>query len=145
MENLKNKMLGDLIGLARATDGSEHLINPDATALIRVCLGTYDRGEGDFEELITQIDFVKRQMIPDCYLCANPCGKTSPFNMEKLKSEPDDLQQKKQLLLQSLCRNHTKCVDNTVEKLFYQGLIALGIEYISISTIESITSQLDNT
>ena len=114
------QLAGEMIALARITDGNEHLINPDSTALLRKCLEDMDAGCADTEELIRRIGEEKRKMVPDCFLCANPCGKTFPFDLEEIPE--GQVRELKLAILDALCRN-----PQVREELLYLSLTVIGL------------------
>lgn len=116
------KLIGQVIGLARATDGNEHLINPTATALIRECLLAIDEGTVDTEYFMAKVLEEKKKMVPDCFLCANPCGRTRPFDFTELPAgECRDL---KYALLDELMR-HAGTIQADI---LYRDLVIIGLE-----------------
>lgn len=123
MHTYKAALIGELIGMARATDGNEHLITKSATAVIRKVLYFDDNQltESLFLCLREEIMEEKRQMVPDCFHCSAPCGKTSAYDLAAIR---DHKQFKDRLL--------TDLTSNTVipEDLLYKGLIILGMDDI---------------
>ena len=122
--NLYNKLVGELIGLARATDGNEHLITPNITKLIRQCLGIDQSDETQIDHLIIEVIAAKKTMVPDCFYCANPCGRTNSYDMDALKDEPELIQKPKKVILEKL----RTCHESTSERSLYRGLIAVGLD-----------------
>ena len=112
---------GELISLARITDGNPHLITPGTTALIRQCLEQIAAGREDPAVLCRIVAEEKRKMVPDCFQCANPCGKTFPFDFRQL---PDgECGRLKLRILDALCHN-----SGVEESLLYQCLTIVGLE-----------------
>ena len=122
--DLYNKLVGELIGLARATDGNEHLITPDVTKLIRHCLETDQLDENGISHLIEQVIAAKKTIVPDCFYCANPCGRTNSYDMDALKDEPELIQKSKKDILEKL----RTCHESTSERSLYRGLISVGLD-----------------
>lgn len=121
MDKNSGFLLGQLIGLCRATDGNEHLISPSATAVIRECLRAVDCGSGDVSLLSEKVEREKRKMVPDCFVCAAPCGRTSACDLSAMEDGP--VRRLKFRLLDELCRR----ADSAEEKLLYRCLVAVGI------------------
>ena len=114
-------LLGEMISLARITDGNEHLITASATALLRLCLSEIRDGAADTVPLLERILDEKRNMVPDCFQCANPCGKTFPFDLAELpEGEVGDL---KYAILDALCSN-----PNVEEALLYRSLAVISFQ-----------------
>ena len=113
-------LFGEMIALARITDGNEHRITPDATALLRRCLRRMASGTADLDMLPEEIVAQKRKMVPDCFRCANPCGKTFPYDLGELpEGEIRDL---KVAILDGLCMKA-----DAEEDLLYRALTAVSL------------------
>ena len=113
-------LFGQMISLARITDGNEHLITPTATALLRQCLVQMGAGTADVPALCAQIVAEKQKMVPDCFLCANPCGKTFPFDLEEIPA--GEIRDMKYTILDALCRN-----PGLEESLLYRSLTVISL------------------
>lgn len=138
MNGLKAKLIGELIGLARATDGNEHLISARSTAVIRECLAASPDTEDALNGYLSRVEAVKREMVPDCFLCANPCGRTAAFDLTELESLPSDLRAAKYRILDALL-----CYAPAVpETALYRGLVALGMDGLSSEFLNSIADEL---
>ena len=137
MRKEEERLLGELIGLARATDGNEHLINSSATAVIRETLSAVCREAADLDGLAEKIRIEKQKMVPDCFVCANPCGRTSPCDLSLIPNGP--VRMLKYALLEALC-----LFGETVEeKLLYHALVAVGIEDFEAEDLLPILHQLN--
>lgn len=133
---MKERLLGELIGLARATEGNEHLITPSVTAVVTECLAS-----AGTLEMLQKIEAEKRSMVPNCFSCAAPCGRNNAFDLCLLeKEEPEARRLKQQLLsgLQSLAAKAPK----EAESVYYQALIAVGIEGIDLQILESLLAKI---
>ena len=124
----EEKLLGELVGLARATDGNEHLITEAVTEMIAEILRADVRSESEYAAYSSKIDVVKRDIVPDCFYCANPCGRTAALDLNDLTGEPQKVQETKFAILEKIRtfagserRRETDC------KL-YRGLVLLGME-----------------
>ena len=69
MNTLKLKLLG----LARACDNNEHMLNPGTFNLVREALTTASPDE----TLLYRLTQEKRRVAPMCADCASPCGRTA--------------------------------------------------------------------
>ena len=113
-------LFGEMIALARITDGNEHLITPDSTALLRRCLSRMASGTADAQVLAKEIVAQKQKMVPDCFRCANPCGKTFPYDLGELpEGEFRDL---KVAILDGLCVKA-----DVQEDLLYRALTVVSL------------------
>ena len=114
------ELFGEMISIARITDGNEHLITPDSTALLRLCLSRMASGTADTQVLAKEILAQKQKMVPDCFRCANPCGKTFPYDLGELpEGEIRDL---KIAILDRLCVKA-----DVQEELLYRALTAVSL------------------
>ena len=134
---MSDKLIGALIGLARATDGSEHLINADATRVIIDAL----LANADPETLLLRIGAEKRKMVPDCFICACPCGRTADYDMTRLAAAPEDIRTLKLQILTGLRTLAAGAGDS--EHLLYRGLIAIGMEDYGVTELQPIAAELD--
>lgn len=123
MNPYKLSLIGELIGLARATDGNEHLINESATLIVRKVLLADENclDEAAFVRLRDEVLTQKRNMVPDCFLCAAPCGKTSAYDLSAVREH--------QLFKARILRDLTS-VPTIPEEFLYKGLIILGMDDI---------------
>ena len=148
VEKLARQVIGELIGLARATDGSEHLIHPGATAVMLEALSKTlpgAAGEGELEALIPKILDQKRLMVPDCFLCACPCGKTFAYDLSGLEALPRQERSVKEALLHH-AQIGAACISGDphpeVEALFYKALIAVGMEAVRPDVLETLLQEM---
>lgn len=137
MNSYKSILIGELIGLARATDGNEHLITPSATQVIRDILALEEQAlnEGVFAQLREEILEEKRKMVPDCFLCAAPCGKTSAYDLSSMQNHVKEHRVFKERVLSDLSSASVS------EEFLYKGLIILGMDDIYPELIEFWGSQ----
>lgn len=129
---LRDKLIGALIGLARATDGSEHLITPSATAVVIESLTATqsDRQADDqvLEALLSRVDEEKQKMVPDCFLCANPCGRTSAYDLRWLQRADADVRALKSRILNAIHCLAASAPKNCDDKIFYKALVVVGMD-----------------
>ena len=86
MDQLWNELLGAVIGLARASEGNESDLTEEThAALLAGLSATPEDGEAALSACIDRIHAEKRRIIPNCYACAMPCGRTSDYQMEDLR------------------------------------------------------------
>jgi len=138
---LQDQLTGSLIGLARATDGNEHLISDASTSVIVDGLAaTIPQADVDIrvlEQLLNRVDQEKRNMVPNCFTCAMPCGRTNAYDMASLRNAPEDIRSLKHLILLGLrstaaYAHHAAALgqhDKIVDRFFYKALNALGMDH----------------
>lgn len=135
MDEMKDKVIGALIGLARATDGNEHLISDSATAVIMEGLISWE------DHILEKIDTEKRRMVPGCFACASPCGRTAAFDLSELEKADEDVWFLKRQILKRL--ELLAASENVDQNLFYKGLIVVGMEDYSAEDLCPILQELD--
>ena len=136
MDEINEKVIGALIGLARATDGNEHLISDDATAVIMEGLTSCD------EQILEKIDTEKRKMVPGCFACASPCGRTAAFDLAELNKADEDIRWLKMQILKRL-QMLASAPKNTDRTLFYKGLIVVGMEDYTADDLRGVLMELN--
>lgn len=97
---LRLRLLGALIGLVRAAEGNEHLITRQTTRLLYEGLLAADADPETLEQLLARAEEEKRRMVPGCFQCACPCGRTQDYDMTCLTSLPPERRELKQRLLE---------------------------------------------
>lgn len=137
MNQLKRTLLGELIGLARATDGNEHLITDEAVKTVRACLFAAPATEQELSGLLDQVAAIKREMVPDCFLCANPCGRTAAFDLSLLQQEEEAVRSAKEQLLEALQQHSGQ--DHLA---IFRSLTAVGIEGLPAEVLQALSAEL---
>lgn len=144
---LKDKLTGALIGIARATDGSEHLITDSSTAMLveGLAASASNCDEPQLTELITRAEAEKRKMVPDCFLCVCPCGRTSDFDLKELGKLPEPVRAMKIRLLEGV---RTLALRNArgdaVDRFYYKALIVIGMEDFGEDRLAGILQELNS-
>jgi len=138
---LLDKLTGELIGLARATEGNEHLVS-DSTAAVIVegLFATFANVKFDRDALVAimeRVDEEKRKLVPECYKCASACGRNNAYDMNKLWSAADeDARSLKSVILFGI-RGIAAYVyhaavsgykDDTIHEFLYKALFAIGMD-----------------
>lgn len=148
-----NRLLGALVGLARVTDGNEHLIRSSCTALIAEVLSfvlTSSKPEKDIlEDYIKRIEEEKWQLVPDCRFCASPCGRHNAYDLARLYSADPEIRDLKYLLLSGACRI-AACArrwqllgqSKELDRFLYTALIVIGIDDYSLQDLLSLITEL---
>lgn len=144
---LRDKLTGALIGLARATDGNEHLISQSSTAVIADALEVLysDAGSDDtvLEKMIRRVEAEKRVMVPNCFTCACPCGKNNDYDMENLQNADANVRGLKESILRGIaCVEARGCDDAGVERFFYKALFAIGMDDWGVEELQPIVQEL---
>ena len=115
---MNGEVLSALVALARATEGNEWNITADTRGLITEAIN--DDG-GNTESLLKRIEDERKRLVPDCFHCASPCGRTAPYDLEGLINADEETKKAKQILLSSL-----KEVSGKGDDLIFRVLYAIG-------------------
>ena len=115
---MNGEVLSALVALARATEGNEWNITADTRGLITEAIN--DDG-GNTESLLKRIEGERKRLVPDCFHCAAPCGRTAPYDLEGLINADEETKKAKQILLSSL-----KEVSGKGDDLIFRVLYAIG-------------------
>ena len=139
--NLQDKLTGELIGLARATDGN---IPTESThrAVIDGLFATVTNvnfNDETINHLIETIKAEKAKLVPKCDDCALACLRNDCYDMAQLWESGEDIRSLKSLLLfgirgMAAYAHHANVLgktDDEVNSFLYKGLIALGEEKTS--------------
>ena len=147
-DRLRNRLVSRLVGLARATDGSEHLISDASTQLIaeslRALLPDYGCDEGALQMLIWRAEAAKQQMVPNCFTCAMPCGRTGDYDMAKRWDAEREIRDLKLEILDGICHmaanDHR---DGTADRFFYKALFAIGMDDWGANALKTVVLEMD--
>lgn len=137
-------LMGAIIGLARATEGNEDLITESTDRTTQDALAMeIDADETALFDMLDRIRDEKRKLVPNCFDCAMPCGRTSDFDMNMLANETPALQKAKielLALLQSLAKNAP--LDAQTMRVFYQALNFIGYDGATMEQIYKLAEKL---
>ena len=137
-------LMGAIIGLARATEGNEDLITESTDRTTQDALAMeIDADETALFDMLDRIRDEKRKLVPNCFDCAMPCGRTSDFDMNMLANETPALQKAKielLALLQALAKNAP--LDAQTMRIFYQALNFIGYDGATTEQIYKLAEKL---
>lgn len=87
---LQDKLTGALIGLARATEGNENLVNENTDRLVLEGLFTTITNVNFNNETITalieRVEAEKERLVPKCLCCSSACGTLSTILCKRSQS-----------------------------------------------------------
>ena len=151
---LQDKLTGSLIGLARATEGNEHMLS-DSTAAVVVegLFATLTNVNFDNDALLALLDRVeieKKKLIPDCFHCASPCGRNNDYDMDKLWNAEEDIRSLKSLILFGIrglaaYAYHAAVLgfrNESIHRFLYKALIAIGIDEFGMEELLPIVLEV---
>ena len=143
-QELRARLTGALIGLARATDGNEHLITERATAAVVEGLAApKDAGTQTLEALLERVQEEKRKMVPNCFTCASPCGRTSDYDLRRLDLAEEEVTSLKRELLRGvgeIARLEQR--PEGADHFLYKALIVVGMEDWSADMLRPVAEEM---
>lgn len=137
---LQDQLTGALIGLARATQGNEHLITADTDSLIMeglfATLTNVNFNDDAISALIDRVEAERKRLIPNCFSCTSSCGRNENYDMQLLWNADEDIRSLKSLILFGIrgvaaYAYHAAVLgyrDGEVNKFFYKALFAIGMQ-----------------
>ena len=137
---LQDELTGALIGLARAVEGNEHLVNEEMNQLVLEGLFTtvtnVNFNDETLKILIYKIENAKKKLVPNCFTCSGSCGRNDNFDMNTLWTTDEDVRSLKSLILfgirgMAAYAYHASVLgytDETISKFFYKVLFAIGMK-----------------
>ena len=134
----EEKLLGELVGLARATDGNEHLITESVTDIVAELLSADVLSDIQYAAYRNKIDAAKREMVPDCFHCSNPCGRTAALDLNVLKGESRQVQEAKCAILREIRSLAASERSQDTDLKLYRGLVILGLEGYSTEELTAL-------
>lgn len=104
---MRDKLLGALVGLARASEGKELLPEAREAMLLGLAYSRIDTcptatEKYDCTDLISRLHEARLLMSPDCAACKCPCGRTDDYDMEEVYHSSDSLKEAKLQLFERL-------------------------------------------
>lgn len=144
---LRDRVIGALIGLARATDGNEHLISASATAAVLEGLAATKTGadadNGTLEALLGRVEEEKRKMVPDCFLCANPCGRTSDYDLRLLEKADEEIRMLKNRILTGIQCIAAAVPANNDHSIFCKALVVIGMDDYTAEELIPVVAEVE--
>lgn len=134
----KQRLLGELIGLARATEGNDHLLRSETGKIVCDALTALEQDIADWDTLLARIDEEKRRLVPMCYQCLGGCGRNNAYDVGLLRLDAPGLRKAKNGLLDRLIAAAALPGDNGHDQRLYLGLYAIGREDWPESQIQGI-------
>lgn len=149
--NLQDLLTGELIGLARACDGtepSEHIYK----LIIDGLFTTVTNVSFDDDAILQQIQLIreeKAKLVPACGSCAARCTRNDAYPMQQLWEENEDIRSLKSLLLFGLrgmaaYAHHAWVLgttDDALNRFFCKVLFSIG-EELSLDELLKLNMEL---
>ncbi len=99
---LQDELTGALIGLARATEGTTVPTESIYRTIIEGLFTTITNVSFDNDAITDMIQKVykeKNKLVPDCAVCASPCGRNNDYDMDLLWNDNENIRSLKSLIL----------------------------------------------
>ena len=151
---LQDRLTGSLIGLARATEGNEHMLS-DSTAAVVVeglfaTLTNVNFDNDALRSLLDRVELEKKKLVPDCFHCASPCGRNNDYDMDRLWNAEEDIRSLKSLILFGIrglaaYAYHAAVLgfrDERIHRFLYKALIAIGIDEFGMEELLPIVLEV---
>ncbi len=137
---LQDELTGALIGLARAIEGNEDLVNQNTYRLIIESLFTtitnVNFSNEQISEYIRRVEAEKQRLVPNCSCCTSSCGRNNNYDMQKLWNADEDIRSLKSLILfgirgMAAYAYHAMVLgysNNDVNNFFVKALFTIGMD-----------------
>ncbi len=136
---LQDELTGALIGLARAADGNMDLSQDTYQTILEGLFTTVTNVSFDNDAIAAMINKIhaeKQKLVPDCFTCAAPCGRTDDYDMRQIWDADEDVRSLKSLILfgirgMAAYAYHASVLgyrDDEVNRFFCESLFKLGYE-----------------
>ncbi len=137
---LQDELTGALVGLARATDNAPDVNEGTWKLMIEGLFTTITNvnfNESTIKKFIEHIHQEKRRLVPDCSVCASPCGRTADYDMNEMWNANEDIRSLKSLILfgirgMAAYAHHAMVLgysDTEVNTFFSKALFAIGEDW----------------
>ena len=139
-DKLKSRLLGALIGMARATFENQHLVNDHTFRLVLKGLliagEKMDSNDETASKLIEKVEVEKRRLSPGCASCTVACGKNNNYDMNNLWKEKEDILSLKLRIFQgvfalaeaSYYMEEAEYKAAGIDEFIYRALFAVGAD-----------------
>ena len=140
VSDLQDKLIGALIGLARAAGTGGGATEKIYKLLIKGLFTTITNAnfnEETIKKLIGEVHAEKEKLVPNCGACASSCGRTDDYDMTALWDANEDVRSLKSLILfgikgMAAYAYHAGVLgytDEKVNKFFLKALFAIGEDW----------------
>ena len=137
--NLQDELTGALVGLARAAGGGapDEKIRKLITKGLFTTVTNVNFNEESIKRLIAEVRAEKSRLVPQCALCASPCGNNDEYDMSEIWNADEDIRSLKSLILfgirgMAAYAYHADLLGYTsdeVSELFVKALAAIGEDW----------------
>lgn len=148
-EEMRKKLTGAVIGLARTCENNEKTENTNCIfleALMRA--GEWSSSIQDMSEMIEKVRNEKYAVSPGCVTCTAPCGNTDDYNIENLWKESEEIGAFKTAVLMSVFQVAAKLYqekqieESETMKLLFRALCMISFEGWDIAGLTPVMLEL---
>lgn len=135
---LQDELTGALIGLAKACGNNSKTEDTDKIIIegLFTTITNVNFNDETLKEMIERVHAEKNKIVPDCSVCAAPCGNTDDYNMNHLWNDNEDIRSLKSLILfgirgMAAYAYHAMVLDYTdseVNHFFYKALSIISYD-----------------
>lgn len=152
---LQDRLIGVLIGLARAADANTRSNDNTYGLLVKGLLMDVTNANcdgGAVQALIDEVHGEKQRLVPDCAVCASPCGRNNDFDVADLYNAEEDVRSLKSLILFGIRdtavyahnTGESGNPDKTINELIAKALFAIGDAW-SAANLLAVVQEISET
>ena len=148
-EEIRQKLTGAVIGLARTCENNEKTENTNRVFLEALIMaGDWSADNDDMSEMTEKVRNEKYAVSPGCVTCAAPCGNTDDYNMENLWKESEEIGAFKNAILMAACQVAAKLYhadqieESETMKLLFRALCMVSFEGWDIAGLTPVMVEL---
>ena len=148
-EEVRQKLTGAVIGLARTCENNEKTENTNRVFLEALTMvGDWAARIVDMREMLEKVRNEKYTVSPGCVTCAAPCGNTDDYDIEKLWNESEEIGAFKNAILMAIYQVAAKLyhIDQTEEsetvKLLFRALCMISFEGWDVAGLTPVVVEL---
>ncbi|NCB93544.1 MAG: hydroxylamine reductase [Clostridia bacterium] len=135
---LQDELTGALIGLAKSCQNNERTENTTRIIVegLFATVTNVNFNNDTLKAMIEKVREEKQKIVPDCSVCASPCGNTDDYDMKKLWEADEDIRSLKSLILfgirgMAAYAYHALVLgyeDEQVNEFFYKALSVISYD-----------------
>ena len=104
-KKLQDELIGALIGLARATEGTSPTKEIYQTIIQGLTkYNAIDISDDEVRDLIQDVRSKKKLLVPECSKCQTPCGRNDEYDMQNMWNAKEDIRGLKISVLEKIHR-----------------------------------------
>ena len=150
VQTTTDELLGALIGLARATEGNEFLLTPATdVCMLRALIAAANGTAEESVVCLADVTAEKRRLVPDCFRCGAPCGRTEDYNVALLRRIHTPSAKQRLQLLDGICtlaarfrQRSSTDIPASLMRFFRYALYAVGMDSWTEQELEPIFAEL---